>query len=87
VAIRVGDTVTDLCIEDFISRVRQKSKGKTRAGVCVAQQGDSLAHVVKVLLATGFHHLWVIDPAQEGSQLVGVCSFTDIFRQLCLPVS
>ena len=29
-------------------------------GVCVAQRGDSLAHVVKVLSATGFHHLWVI---------------------------
>ena len=26
----------------------------------MALQGDSLAHVVKVLLATGFHHLWVI---------------------------
>jgi len=48
-----------------------------------AQKEATLAHVVKMLLATGFHHLWVTD---SDLHLVGLVSFTDIFRQLCVEV-
>ena len=63
------------------ARARPLSLTHSRAPPLPAQKEYTLAHVSKILLATGFHHLWVVD---SDHQLVGLVSFTDIFRQLCI---
>mmetsp|Transcript_24520 Transcript_24520/g.80362 ORF Transcript_24520/g.80362 Transcript_24520/m.80362 type:complete len:157 (+) Transcript_24520:838-1308(+) len=73
--------ITDMTIEDFVVQVRQsKPSVKTCATVCSVHKESEVGHAVKLLLRTGYHHMWVVETTDDGN--IPVCLLIDFLEFL-----
>lgn len=79
-ALDKGNTPMDMDVISYISEVRMSSPpkdGKDRHPFCHVRESESIGHVLKMLVKTGYHRVFVVDTDKHP---IGVISVADILR-------